>query len=145
MASTRPVRSVRTKAKETHTDLPYPEGPPNPQNPIEELLHSLDTGAYSPKQLARVDDFVIRTLFEHKHYRRKLRPTEAEKFNQAAPLPNHAAFDINKEWIKVSRDEPLHKWVSVAEALWDTHIKPKLQSGSAVGALLAEDSKLFAW
>ncbi|KAG8903067.1 hypothetical protein FRB99_003773 [Tulasnella sp. 403] len=65
--STRPVRSARLKKEPQRTgDLPFPEGMPDPTKLLECLLLLLNRGNYKTNQLACVDDFVIRVMFEAK-------------------------------------------------------------------------------
>lgn len=140
-SSTRPVRASRLKAKPT-SDLPFPEGPADPQNTLHTLISSLNVGIYSPAQLGRVDDFVVRALFERKSNWRKPRRTDTLKFCLDSFIPPSLAKAVANAWQR-SCLTPLNEWEDLASTVWSEQIQPLLERGEPTGGLLEEDSTCF--
>lgn len=123
-----------------HDVLPFPEGLPNPSNEEETFLHSLNEGTYAAVQLARVDDFVVRALYERKYASKaKERASESQKFSTPAPLPNSMGVAVAQSWKKVAQ-RPLCEWRDGAQAIWATTVAPGLASQLL---LRAEDESCF--
>lgn len=137
----RPVRAVRLLALQKHSDLPFPEGAPNPEEPVEVLIHQLNTGDHSSDQLARVDDFMIRACFESKFKKRSVRDTEVAKFVPERSIPTATTVKIAREWMMV-REGPLSTWMAGAKRIWDEVVLPTIKDGHD-GSLRPGDSQLF--
>ncbi|KAG8929353.1 Histone-lysine N-methyltransferase set9 [Tulasnella sp. 408] len=138
--SSRPVRAVRLLAAQKHSDLPFPEGAPNPVEPVEILIHQLNIGDHPSDQLARVDDFVIRACFESK-FKKRPRDTEVQKFVPERPILTVTTMKIAREW-RVVREGPLSTWIAGAKRIWDEVVVPSIKDGHD-GNLRPGDSELF--
>ena len=140
--SSRPVRAVRLQPRRETSDLQFPEGAPNPKKPLEQLIDTLNTGDHCSDQLARVDDFIVRACFESKYKKARLRDSESQKFNPAAPLSSTLALKIAQEWTQV-REGPLRNWYDGAKGIWERVILKAIRDGECDGHLEIGDSDLF--
>lgn len=138
----RPVRAVRLQPQQSINDLPFPEGAPKPNSPLEVLVDHLNTGEYRSDQLARVDDFAVRTCFESKYKKTRLRDSEAPKFAPGAPMPSALSLKIAQEWIQI-RMGPLETWYDGAKGIWEKVVLEAIGSGTSGGHLEVEDADLF--
>lgn len=127
-----------------HPDvLPFPDGLPDPSQDEETLLYKLNQGAYTAEQLARVDDFLVRALFERKYASKvRIRTSEAQKFVPLAPRPNAMALKVSQSWTKVSA-HPLRDWTKQARAIWSEVLEPMLDNEVTQSSLQFEDDSCF--
>ncbi|KAG8986720.1 Histone-lysine N-methyltransferase set9, partial [Tulasnella sp. 427] len=139
----RPVRSVRTQQANKRSDLPFPDGEPNNDNPVELLIDALNVGSHTSTQLSRVDDFLVRACFETKWKKPTHRDTEAEKFNANKSLSAAVALGIARAWPKV-REGRLETWIAGAEKIWEDVVLPAIERGELNDNLKVEDAKLFS-
>lgn len=139
----RPVRAVRLQPQRPTSDLPFPEGAPNPDSQLEVLIDRLNAGEYCSDQLARVDDFVVRTCFESKYKKTRLRDSEAPKFIPGAPISSALSLKIAKEWMQV-REGPLETWYDGAKGIWQRIVLEAIYNGASDGNLEIGDADLFS-
>ncbi|KAG8976541.1 Histone-lysine N-methyltransferase set9 [Tulasnella sp. 427] len=139
----RPVRSVRTQQSNKRSDLPFPDGEPDNDNPVELLIDALNVGSHTSTQLSRVDDFLVRACFETKWKKPTHRDTEAEKFNANKSLSAAVALGIARAWPKV-REGRLETWIAGAEKIWEDVVLPAIERGELNDNLKVEDAKLFS-
>lgn len=142
MQVSRPVRAVRLQPQRKTSDLPFPEGAPNPNQPLELLIDSLNTGDHRSDQLARVDDFIVRACFESKYKKTRLRDSESQKFNPGAPISSPVALRIAQEWAQI-RDGPLQDWYDGAKGVWERVVLKAIGDGECDGNLEIGDLDLF--
>lgn len=122
--------------------LAFPEGLPDPSNEEETLLHTLNRGRYTAEELARVDDFVVRALFERKFKSKTARKSEAQKFTPSAPLPNPTALAVAERWKEASKD-PTVEWIDRAGAIWVETVTPMLHAGAKPSNMEVGDGACF--
>lgn len=139
----RPRRSVVRPYQPQSNDLPFPEGEPNDDNPVEMLVHQLNVGRYTVAQLARVDDFVIRATLETKYNKLRPRDTEVRKWKQQDNLPSAVGLEITRMWRKV-RVGPLDTWLTGAKQIWTDLVLKTLDAGNPVASLCPNDGDIFA-
>lgn len=140
-SSSRPVRAVRLLAPK-YNDLPFPEGAPNPAEPVEVVIQQLNTGDHTSDQLARVDDFVVRACFESKFKKRRPRDTEVQKFIPERSIASVTTLGIAREWVKV-REGPLSTWLAGAKRIWDEVVLEAIKKNGGIGHIRPGDSELF--
>lgn len=121
-------RSKRQRAtNSTYSSAPdYPEGPPNPSNALEGIVATLSdtSAAFSASKLARVDDFVVRMLFEPKHKGKRRKLSDNAKFCPDGVVSSEIALNACKLWVRQSRENPLEKWLDTAKDVWDRCLLP---------------------
>lgn len=142
LRSSRPVRLSRWQGRTPKDILPFPDGQPDPSNHIEVLLFQLNSGAFSAEQLARVDDFLVRALFERKYKSTKQRESEAQKFIPGGALANGTALEVAKRW----NETPNHlvtEWRKKVAEIWDEVVAPKLHSQAGLLDMKHEDEECF--
>jgi len=142
--SSRPVRASRLRSTQTVRDvLPFPEGLPDPSQEDEILLHDLNQGTYTAEQLARVDDFLVRALFERKYsLKAKLKNSETQKFYPSAPLPNALAMEVARGWSKAEELIP-SLWRHQVLTIWTEKVLPNLETAVKQPNLKPEDGHCF--
>lgn len=117
-------RTITPKALPSLPD--YPEGPPNPAHALENIVAALSdaTASFKARQLARVDDFVIRMLFEPKYKGKRRKLSDNAKFCQGGVTSSEVALTSCKMWIANSREKRVEDWLEVARDVWEQCVLP---------------------
>ncbi|KAG8908274.1 hypothetical protein FRB99_007807 [Tulasnella sp. 403] len=121
-------------------DLPFPEGQAQTNKPLEVVLQDLNRGVFPSRRMSHVDDFLVRALFETKHFKKKPVASETAKFFPSTTIPNAIALRIAQDWAR-GRLSPISEWTSIVSQIWETHVVPEVPH--TPGWLLAEDKEFF--
>ncbi|KAG8896166.1 Histone-lysine N-methyltransferase set9 [Tulasnella sp. 403] len=124
-ASTSVRRSSRIKAPKPAHDIPFPEGLADPNKPLEVLVQDLNQGRFASEMMSRVDDFLVRAMFETKRVKKRPMVSETPKFLPSSPIPNALALEIAQDW-KVVKASPISEWTDRVDQMWETRVVPQL-------------------
>lgn len=139
-------RTLRPRKSLSHQNrgggLPYPEGPPRHGDSLEASFSQLNSGApeFKAMQLARVDDFVVRALFEPKYTGNRKKLSDNAKFCQQTPS-SAVALQVCQMWNMRSKETAADDWISLAEHIWESCLL--VDDALERAGLRAEDLRCF--